>query len=52
MIIYNYKNYWSPLIKQYLKLPASKYAHEDIFDYLSVCEDIKGLSKIISKIKI
>jgi predicted Rossmann-fold nucleotide-binding protein len=52
MIIYNYKNYWSPLIKQYLKLPASKYAYEDIFDYFSVCEDIKGLSQIISKIKI
>jgi len=52
MIIYNYKNYWSPLIKQYLKLPLSNYAHKDIFDYLSVCEDIKGLKKIISKIKI
>ena len=52
MIIYNYKNYWSPLIKQYVKLPLSKYAHKDVFDYFSVCEDIKGLSKIISKIKI
>jgi uncharacterized protein (TIGR00730 family) len=52
MVIYNYKNYWSPLIKQYVKLPLSKYAHKDVFDYFSVCEDIKGLSKLISKIKI
>ena len=52
MIIFNYKSYWSPLIKQYLKLPSANYAHKDILDNLSVCEDINGLSKIISKIKI
>ena len=33
-------------------LTGIPYAHKDIFDYLSVCEDIKGLKKIISKIKI
>jgi len=52
MIIYNYKKYWDPLIKQYLKLPSAKYAHKDILGFLSVCEDINGLSKILSKIKL
>ena len=52
MIIFNYKNYWSPLIKQYSKLPSANYAHKDILDYLSVCEDINELSNIISKIKL
>jgi|TARA_B110000240_G_scaffold172614_1_gene197836 uncharacterized protein (TIGR00730 family) len=52
MIIFNYKKYWDPLIKQYLKLPSVKYARNDVLKFISVCKNIEELSKILSKIKI
>ncbi|MAV82741.1 MAG: TIGR00730 family Rossman fold protein [Pelagibacteraceae bacterium] len=47
IIIYNYKNYWSGLIKQYQVVPSKNYSKKDILSFFTVCKNLKELSKLL-----
>tara|TARA_A100001035_G_C27752124_1_gene486978 strand:- start:51 stop:602 length:552 start_codon:yes stop_codon:yes gene_type:complete len=45
-IIFNHKNYWSDLIKQYQKTIAQGFAYKSFSSYLKVCKNLSDLKKI------
>lgn len=45
-IIFNHKNYWSDLIKQYQKTIAQGFAYKSFGSYFKICKNLSELKKI------
>lgn len=45
-IIFNHKNYWSDLIKQYQKTIAQGFAYKSFSSYFKICKNLSELKKI------
>jgi len=45
-IIFNHKNYWSDLIKQYQKTIVQGFAYKSFGSYFKICKNLSELKKI------